>query len=223
MNTISKALVGTIAAGAMAVSAASPAFARDGDHDGIDAGDVIAGALVIGGVAAVIAATDNDRDDGYRQDRGRYEQGQYYGERYDHDRYGRDQRPQDGYRYSGGYRPGYRSAYGGWREISPRRAIEQCVYAAEQRAGRYTYGRADVTDIRNVRETRTGVMVYGRIAVQGQQRGWQRGDGDYGRGWNGDYRGWNSGLRGYDSGTFSCRIERARVVDVDYYGIRGLN
>ena len=67
---MAKALVGTIAAGAMAVSAASPASARDRGN-GIDAGDVIAGALVIGGIAAIAAAaSDNDRDyRDYRDDR----------------------------------------------------------------------------------------------------------------------------------------------------------
>ena len=39
-------------------------------RDRIDAGDVIAGALIIGGIFAVLSATDNDRDDRYnRNDR----------------------------------------------------------------------------------------------------------------------------------------------------------
>ena len=64
MKTLSKALVGTIAAGAMVASSASPALAagRDHrDHDGISAGDVIAGALIIGGIAAVASAAGKDR------------------------------------------------------------------------------------------------------------------------------------------------------------------
>ncbi len=77
MNTLAKALVGTVAAGAMAVSSAAPAFARDRDG-GIDTGDVIAGALIIGGIAAVAAASSNkDRRDyrygrDYRYDRAGY-------------------------------------------------------------------------------------------------------------------------------------------------------
>ena len=62
----------------------------------------------------------------------------------------------------------------------------------------------------------------GRIAVNSNGRDWRRSDGYYGRGWGGDYRGWNDNLRGYDSGSFKCRIERGRIVDLDYKGIRGL-
>ncbi len=196
MKTMSKALVGTIAAGAMAVSSATPAFAEHRDRDGISAGDVIAGALIIGGIAAVASAASNNND------------------RYDRDyRYDRA-----GYGYNQGY--GYRND-NAWRG-TPRRAIEQCVYAAERNASRYSYGRADVTDIRDIRETRYGYEVRGRIAVNSSGRDWRRGDGYYGRGWGGDYRGWNDNLRGYDSGSFKCRIERGRIIDLDYSGIRGL-
>jgi hypothetical protein len=70
MNFITKSLLGAGAAAAALVSVAVPAQARDRydrDRDGISAGEVIAGAAVLGGLAAVIAATDNDR--GYRYDR----------------------------------------------------------------------------------------------------------------------------------------------------------
>lgn len=60
MKTITKGLVGTVAAGAMALASTSPAFARD--NDGIGTGEIIAGALIIGGIAAVIASSSNDRD-----------------------------------------------------------------------------------------------------------------------------------------------------------------
>ncbi|RXZ66481.1 hypothetical protein [Pelagerythrobacter rhizovicinus] len=62
MKTISKALVGTVAAGAMAMTSAAPAMARDYyDRDrGIDVGDVIAGAVIIGGIAALAGAFDGD-------------------------------------------------------------------------------------------------------------------------------------------------------------------
>lgn len=192
MKTITKALVGTVAAGAMAVSAASPAAARDrwGDNDGIDVGDIIAGAVVLGGIAAVAGAIgDNDRYDDYR-----------YGDRYDR-RYG------DRYSYG---------RYG-----NPRQAVAQCVAVAEREGSRYGYGRADVTDIRSVDRNNRGYTVRGRIAVNTMGRGWRRGDGYYGRGWNDDYRGWNSSMRGYDAGTFRCRVEYGRVVDIDIDGIRG--
>ena len=193
MKTMTKGLVATAAAGAMAVSSAAPAFARDGGHNGgISAGDVVAGALVIGGIAAVAASAGNQNYSraGYSYDRGD-----------DNARWGGRDRFDNG---------------------NPRRAIEQCVMAAERGAARYSRGRADVTDVRDIRETRWGYEVRGRIAVNGMGRDWRRGDGDYGRGWNGDYRGWNSAMRGYDSGSFSCKVERGRIVDLDYSGIRGL-
>lgn len=192
MKIMSKALVGTIAAGAMAISSATPAFAQYRDHDrdrgGISAGDVIAGALIIGGIAAIASAGRNN-------DRGYYRDSDY---RYD----------RAGYGYGDRYRG------------NPRQAVEQCVYAAERQASS-RYGRADVTDIRQVRDTRYGYEVRGRIAVDTRRGDWRRGDGYYGHGWGGDYRGWNQSMRGYDSGSFKCRVERGRVVDIDIDGVRG--
>jgi hypothetical protein len=190
MKTLTKALLGTGAAAAAMVSAVQPAAARD--RDGIDAGDIIAGAVVLGGIAAVASAIGND------DDRDRY--GYTYGSPYD-DRY---------------VRRGY-NGYG-----NPRQAIEQCVYAAEQTAGRYSYGRADVTDVRDIDRTRYGYTVKGRIAVNSLGRGWRNGDPVYGRGWNRDYRGYDNSLRGYDSGSFTCRVQGNQVVDLDFNGVRGL-
>jgi hypothetical protein len=196
MMTLTKAMVGTVAAGAMAVSAASPALAqhdRHRDNDGISAGEVIAGALVLGGIAAVAAAADNDRDDRY------------------YDRDGRNYR-------DGRYRDYNRRGYG-YGSGNPRQAVSQCVAAAERNASRYTWGRADVTDIRRVDRIRGGYIIDGRIAVQnGRYRDGRR----YGNGWGNDYRGWNDNLRGYDAGRFSCEVRRGRVVNVDYSGIRRL-
>lgn len=193
MKTFSKALAGTIAAGAMTVSSATPALARNGD--GIDAGDVIAGAVVLGGIAAIaVAASDRDRDYGYERAGYRSDYGRHEGDRY----------------------------RGGFGRDNPREAVAQCVRTAERMASRHAYGQADVTDIRSVRDTRYGFEVKGRIAVNTMGRGWRTGDHAYGRGWGGDYRGWNSSMRGYDAGQFTCRIERGRVIDIDFRGIRGL-
>ena len=166
MTTITKALakgtIATVAAGAMAMGSASPAAARDRD-DGISTGEVIAGALILGGIAAVIASSDNDDD-----------------------RYGR-------YNY-GDNRRGYGNGYG-----SSRNAVEQCVYAAERSANRYSYGgRANVTDIRSVKSKRDGYTVRGRIEVGG---GWDRRS---------------------DRGNFTCKVRYGRVADLDFSGIRGL-
>ncbi len=213
MKTISKALakgaIATVAAGAMAVSSATPAFAEHRDRGGISAGDVIAGALVIGGIAAIASAAGNsnrnrdydNRDGDYRYDRAGYgNYGGNYGNQGGNNYYDRDD----------------------YRRGNARQAIEQCVRTAERQASRYSYGRADVTDVRDIRETRYGFEVRGRIAVNSSGRDWHRGDRDHGQGWGGDYRGWNSSMRGYDSGSFSCKFERGRIVDLDFNGIRGL-
>jgi hypothetical protein len=198
MKTLTKALTGTIAAGAMAISSATPAFAEHRDRNGISAGDVIAGALIIGGIAAVAsAASKNDRNRDYRG---------YPGD-YGYDRAG----------YGANY--GGHNGYDRYRE-NPRQAVEQCVYAAERYASSRGM-RADVTDIRQVKDTRYGFEVKGRIAVNQRGRNWNRGDSNYGQGWGGDYRGWNHSMRGYDSGSFKCKFERGRIVDLDIDGIRG--
>lgn len=79
MKTLKTALVGTAAATAMAVSA-TPAMAKHGHHkDGISAGEVIAGAVVLGGLAAILTSGKKDKyaynyDRGYRGD---YRYGNY--------------------------------------------------------------------------------------------------------------------------------------------------
>ena len=52
---------GAVAATALAATSVTPATARDRDGDGIGAGEIIAGAVVIGGIAALAGAFDNDR------------------------------------------------------------------------------------------------------------------------------------------------------------------
>ncbi len=203
MKTVSKALLGTIAAGAMVASSATPAFADHRDRDGISAGDVIAGALIIGGIAAVAsAASKNNRG---------------YDRKYNYDRAGYN----NGYENTGNYNNGGYNGNGYDRyqyRVNPRQAVEQCINAAERYASSRGV-RADVTDIREVKDTRYGYQVRGRIAVQG---GWNRGgDNRYGQGWGGDYRGYNDNLRGYDSGSFKCKYEQNRITDLDIDGIRG--
>ena len=71
MQSFTKAALCTAAAGAMAFTTAAPADAqryRDRNNDGISAGEVIAGALIIGGIAAIASASNRDRyrDNYYR-------------------------------------------------------------------------------------------------------------------------------------------------------------
>ena len=146
MQTITKGLMAAAAAGAMALSA-TPAAAQYRDRDkGIDAGDVIAGALIIGGIAAVASAAKKDRyDDRYRT-RG-------YG--YDNDR-----------RYDRRYNRGYDNS---------QRAVQLCAAAVQRDVRRYGYRYADVTQIRDVDRERYGYEVKGRLVVDGQ-RGYGRHD-----------------------------------------------
>ena len=182
-KTLAKGALGTVAAGAMALASATPAVAQDRHRDrGIDAGDIIAGALIIGGIAAVASAAGKDRD-GYR------------------------------------YRDRNYRGYNGYARGNPRGAVERCVRAAENRAKRYGYRFADVTQIRDVDDTRYGWKVKGRLVVDGA-RGYR------GARYNDRYRyddrryGYND-RRGYDRGKFTCYVDRGRV-SVDYSGIRGL-
>ena len=71
MKNFTKTLGATAAAVALTVGSATPAFADDRRHrdDGISLGDVIAGAVIIGGLAAILTS-DNDRDDRYYDGRG---------------------------------------------------------------------------------------------------------------------------------------------------------
>lgn len=174
-----------MAAAATAIAASAPAMADTGRHrgrDGIDAGDVIAGALIIGGIAAVAsAASRGDRS----YDR-RYDRGGYGGDDY-------------------GY---YRNGYGS------RAAVEQCVRAAEQNAGRY--GRARITDVTSIDRIRGGYQVRGRLVVAG--RGFER------RGYdNWDRSGYRYDRYGrdYDKGKFSCVARYGGVQDVRLSGLRG--
>lgn len=67
---LAKTTLGTLAAGALAFASATPALADDHrDRGGIGAGEIIAGAVVIGGIAALAGAFDGNRDRWDRRDR----------------------------------------------------------------------------------------------------------------------------------------------------------
>ncbi|WP_298467340.1 hypothetical protein [uncultured Erythrobacter sp.] len=151
-KTLAKGTLGTVAAGAMALATATPAMADNyRGKDRIDAGDVIAGAVIIGGIAALAGAFDGDKRDRYRGDR-------YRGDRYR------------------GNRHGYHNG-----RTNSRRAVERCVRVAERQARRFGgYRYADVTQIRDVDRTRYGFRVKGRIQVEGN-RGYRGRDFDRGR------------------------------------------
>jgi hypothetical protein len=151
---LTKAAIGAATAGAMLIGA-TPAMARDRyDRDGIGAGEIIAGAVVLGGLAAILSASNNDRydrdgryDDRYR---GRYDDARYgYG--YDYNRYG-----------------------------NSRSAVSQCVNSVER--GSRRYGRTDVTEVTSIDRKRDGYRVKGRVIVRDGYGGrWGRG-GSYDKG-----------------------------------------
>jgi hypothetical protein len=191
-KNFAKGGIATATVGAMALAGATPAMAQGyDDDDGISVGEIIAGAVIIGGIAAIANSASKDRD--------HYRDGRYYrGGRYYNN--GRDYR-RDAYRYRG----------------NPRAAVNRCVAAVKQDAGRYGYRYAQVTEIRDVDDTRYGWKVKGRIVVDGNYRGGRYDRNGYRDRYN-RYQRWND----RDSGKFTCYIERGRVSNVDFSGIRGL-
>ena len=153
MKTITKALakgsVATIAAGALAMTSATPAFAQSRDRDrddGIGAGEIIVGAVILGGIAIAAGAlggSDRDRYDDRRYQDPRYRDSRYQDNRYHNDRYN--------------------------ARVNPRAAVQRCVAAVENNARRYGYRYANVTQIRDVNDNRNGFRVRGNLVVDGQQ------------------------------------------------------
>jgi hypothetical protein len=148
-GNMARIALGAVAATALTAASVTPAMADDRrDRDGISAGEIIAGAVVIGGIAALAGAFDGDRD------RDRWD---YRGDRWDR---------------GGGWDRG-----GRWG-INPRTAVDRCVRAAENQARRFGgYRFADVIDVRDIDRTRDGFRVRGRIDVGGgwDRRGSDRG------------------------------------------------
>ena len=135
MTKLTKAAVGAATAGALMLGS-TPAMARDRDRDGdgIGAGEIIAGAVILGGLAAILSSDNDryndrygDRYDGRYNDRyrGRYDNDPRYGYGYDYNRYG-----------------------------NSRSAVNQCVNAVER--GSRRYGNTDVTQVTSIDRKRDG-------------------------------------------------------------------
>lgn len=145
MKTITKALakgsMATIAAGAMAMTSATPAFAQSYERDdGIGAGEIIAGAVILGGIAIAAGALGGGND---RYDDRRYDDRRYQDPRYQNNRYN--------------------------QRVNQRALIQRCVAAVENNARRYGYRYANVTQIRDVNDNRNGFRVRGNLVVDGQK------------------------------------------------------
>ncbi len=196
MKFISKALVGAVAAGAMAMVPTAAASAqsrydyRDRD-DGISVGDIIAGAVVIGGIAAVAGALGGRNDD-YRHD----------------DRY---------------FRNGNYGYYNGNPRAAVQQCVNAANRDARSRGYRYAQVTQvrDVNDTNYGWKIKGNLVVDG---ARGYDRGYN--DRYYNsryddRRYNNGYYN-NSRYGAQDSGSFTCWIDRGRVSRMDYSGIRGL-
>ena len=119
----------------------------------------------------------------------------------------------DGYGYGNGRDNGHERGWG--NRANSRVAVAACSRIAERSAHRSGYDRARVLEIRDVRDTRWGYEVRGRLNVVERGR-WRDND------WRDARRGWQGNANYRDQGSFQCRFERGRVVALDIDGIRGL-
>jgi hypothetical protein len=192
MNILTKSLLSAGAAAAALVSIAVPAQAReryDRHRDSVSAGEVIAGAVVIGGLAALLSAGKNNRNndgDNYEYNRPGYN----YDDRGGNSRAAVNRCINTVERWSNGYR---RS------EVTQVRDIQRT------RFGYRVIGNLVVQDSQRDRDYNDG---YGADRYKQGYRNNQ-----YDR-----YDGSTYG-RGYNKGRFTCTVERGRVVGVDYSGL----
>jgi hypothetical protein len=188
-----KAATGSLLAGSMLMTA-MPASAQYRNHyhhdrDGISAGEVIAGAVVIGGLAAILSSNNGRYRDGYYGDRydGRYNDG------YDYRRYGNSRAAIEQCIYAVERRGGRRD------DVDVRRITDvQRIRGGYRIQGRvavdYNGGhRGDAWD----RDDR-----------------YDRGDRYHYHGGRGYDR-----QRYDDRGGFSCTVRYGRIEDVDFRGI----
>lgn len=194
MTTISKALVGTVAAGAMAMVPLTAANAEHRyDHrGGISAGDIIAGAVVLGGIAAVAGALG--RGDDYRRDSRYYRDGRY------------------GY-YNGDPRSAIERCVNAARQDARSRGYRFAEVTEVRDVNDTSYG----WKIKGNLQVEGNRGYYQRGSYdRGRYSDWRYNDDrNYGR-YNDRY-GYNR-----DDGSFTCWIDRGRVSRMDYSGIRGL-
>ena len=107
-------------------------------HGGVDAGDVIAGVLILGGIAAIASAASKNKRDTSARDEGDYPQRDYRGP------YDRDNQ---------GYRDGYQGqAYGSY---GLDRAVDICTGEVERDA--------EIDSVEGVDRNASGWLVNGRL------------------------------------------------------------
>ena len=137
---LARGAAAVLAAGALALTSASPALASDDRRGGPSAGEVIAGVAIVGGLAALAGAFDGDRE------RGGWQEANWRGG-------------------DGWDRNWERRGFG----RGDRGLVERCARNAEIEARRRGGWRfAQVTEIRDIDRTRDGrIRVRGVLEVQG--------------------------------------------------------
>lgn len=198
MKIVSKSLLGAGAAAVALVSSAAPAEAqyRYRDRDGISAGEVIAGAVILGGLAAVLSAGKNARyQDGY--DPGDYNNRYSYNINSGSSRAAINQCINQLENQTGGYD---RSNVTQIRSIERTRNGYRVMGTLE---GQNSSGGNDRYD-QGERYDQNSQYYQGNRYDQ---------DDRYDRSDNG-----NPYNRNYEGGQFTCNVERGRVVDIDYNG-----
>ena len=213
MRIFTKSLLGAGAAAAALVTVAAPAQAQyrydryDRNRDGISAGEIIAGAVILGGLASVLGSTSN----------GRYNNGQY-------DDYNRGYTSGNGSRravnqcvstvenWANGYsRSNVTQINNIQRTSNGYRVSGKLVVEEGWRGNNRGYGNNDRYD----RDDR-----YDRNDRYDRDDRYDRNNGYGNSGYGNDRYGNNQGYgRGYDKGRFTCYVERGRVIDVDYRGL----
>jgi hypothetical protein len=212
MKILTKSLLSAGAAAAALVGVASPAIAAHGNRDSINAGDIIAGALIIGGLAAVLSG--DDRYDNGRNDDGRGYRGGRDGSGYGYDNRGNGR---DAVNRCVATAERWASRYG-QADVTEVRDIDRT---------RYGYKISGNLVLRDGWRGNDGRGYEGRGRgddhernERGREHGgaWNnyRGDDDRGYGYG---RGGNGYNRGYDKGRFTCYVEQGRVVDIRYSGL----
>ena len=198
MKIFTKGLLGAGAAAAALVSTAAPVQAQNRyrDRDSISAGEVIAGAVILGGLAAVLSASKNARyHDGYNRD---YNDGGYsYNTNNGSSRAAINQCINRVENQSGRY---------GGSNVTQIRSIERTRY------GYRVQGILDGQNGYRGNDRYNQNDRYGQDYRYDQRNQYYQND-RYDRNGYGD--GYN---RGYDGGQFTCYVERGRVIDIDYNG-----
>ena len=195
MKIVTKSVLSAAAAAAALVSTAAPAEAqyRYRDRDGISAGEVIAGAVILGGLAAVLSAGKN----------GRYQDG------YDRD-------------YNNGYNTNTGSSRAAINQCISQVENQTDGYTRSnvtqiRSIERTRYGYRVLGTLEGQNGSR-GYDRYGQGNRYDQNDQYYR-DNRYDQNDRYDRNSYGSGYnRGVEGGQFTCYVERGRVVDIDYNG-----